>query len=85
MVDRHSGSFDTYSNQRGQHDSLLRELAEALAAFRNSIREAGLWDRVLVTTYSEFGRRVAENGSAGTDHGRVGLKPKAFRLALPCH
>ncbi len=62
-------SCDTRSNQSGQHDRLLRELAEALAAFRKSIREAGLWDRVLVMTYSGFGRRVAENGSAGIDHG----------------
>lgn len=63
------GSFDTHSNQRNLHDRLLKELAEALAAFRTALREAGLWERVLVLTYSEFGRRASENGSAGTDHG----------------
>lgn len=63
------GGFDTHSNQRGQHDRLLAVLAEALAAFRQVLRGADLWDRVLVMSYSEFGRRVAENGSRGTDHG----------------
>lgn len=63
------GSFDTHSQQRGRHDRLLRELAAALDAFRKAMKAAGAWDRVLVLTYSEFGRRVAENGSRGTDHG----------------
>jgi uncharacterized protein (DUF1501 family) len=63
------GSFDTHSNQRGTHERLLRELAEGLSAFRTEMQARGLWDRVLVMTYSEFGRRVAENGSQGTDHG----------------
>ncbi len=61
--------FDTHQNQKGTHERLLRELAEGLAAFRTACVEARLWDRVLVMTYSEFGRRVAENGSGGTDHG----------------
>lgn len=63
------GSFDTHAGQLNQHQRLLQELAEALTAFRASLRQAGLWDRLLVMTYSEFGRRVAENGSQGTDHG----------------
>jgi len=63
------GSFDTHSNQRANHDRLLRELAEALMAFRRAMHGAGLWQQVLLMTYSEFGRRAAENGSAGTDHG----------------
>lgn len=63
------GSFDTHSNQRTTHDRLLRELAEALMAFRQAMHAAGLWQQVLLMTYSEFGRRTAENGSAGTDHG----------------
>ena len=46
------------------------ELAQALAAFQRRIDEAGASDRVLVITTSEFGRRVAENGSGGTDHGK---------------
>lgn len=61
--------FDTHQNQMGTHERLLRELAEGLSCFRTACTEAKLWDRVLVMTYSEFGRRVAENGSAGTDHG----------------
>jgi uncharacterized protein (DUF1501 family) len=63
------GSFDTHAGQLNHHQRLLQELAEALMAFRANLRQAGLWDRVLVMTYSEFGRRVAENGSQGTDHG----------------
>jgi uncharacterized protein (DUF1501 family) len=63
------GSFDTHSGQKNPHQRLLKEMADSLSAFRNAMVEAGLWDRVLVMTYSEFGRRVAENGSLGTDHG----------------
>jgi uncharacterized protein (DUF1501 family) len=63
------GSFDTHSHQRGQQDRLLAELAAALMAFRQAMQSARLWDRVLVLSYSEFGRRAAENGSHGTDHG----------------
>lgn len=63
------GGFDTHSRQRATHDRLLRELAEGLAAFRQAMQRHGLWQRVLVLTYSEFGRRAQENGSAGTDHG----------------
>ncbi len=65
------GSFDTHSNQLGRHERLLRQLAQALAAFRRVLQAQGAWDRVLLMTYSEFGRRVAENGSAGTDHGQA--------------
>lgn len=61
--------FDTHRTQPALQERLLRELSEALAAFRGSMKEAGLWDRTLVMTYSEFGRRAAENGSKGTDHG----------------
>ena len=61
--------FDTHINQKNQHDQLLKALAEGLAFFRQTMKEAGLWDQVLVMSYSEFGRRVTENGSQGTDHG----------------
>jgi uncharacterized protein (DUF1501 family) len=64
----HSG-FDNHSNQRGNHDRLLGELAQALSAFRAALKAASRWDRVLVMTYAEFGRRVNQNASAGTDHG----------------
>lgn len=63
------GGFDTHANQRANHDRLLRQLAEATAAFRLAMQETGRWNRVLVITYSEFGRRPAENNSRGTDHG----------------
>lgn len=63
------GGFDTHAGQRHTHQRLLGELAQALVNFRSAMLAHGLWDRVLVTTYSEFGRRPAENGSAGTDHG----------------
>ncbi|MBF0168914.1 MAG: DUF1501 domain-containing protein [Alphaproteobacteria bacterium] len=63
------GSFDTHANQAGTHEKLLGELAQGLAAFRQALLGKGLWDRVLVMTYSEFGRRAQENASHGTDHG----------------
>jgi uncharacterized protein (DUF1501 family) len=63
------GGFDTHARQREPHERLLETLGEGLAKFRTALQQAGLWDRVLVMTYSEFGRRVAENGSRGTDHG----------------
>ncbi len=63
------GSFDTHSNQRATHDRLLRELAEAVSAFREALLAHGQWERTLLLTYSEFGRRARENGSLGTDHG----------------
>jgi uncharacterized protein (DUF1501 family) len=63
------GSFDTHSGQKGPHQRLLAEMADSLSALRHAMKEAGLWDQVLVMTYSEFGRRVGENASGGTDHG----------------
>lgn len=63
------GSFDTHAGQLNQHRRLLEELAESLAAFRTTMVRQGLWNEVVVMTYSEFGRRVSENGSLGTDHG----------------
>ena len=61
--------FDTHERQRERHARLLGELAVALAALRDSLSASGEWERTLLMTYSEFGRRAAENGSAGTDHG----------------
>jgi len=61
--------FDTHSGQANTHTRLVRELAEGLAAFEKAMREIQAWDRVMVMTYSEFGRRVKENGSMGSDHG----------------
>lgn len=64
----HTG-FDTHANQVGQHRNLLRQLGESLAAFQKDLEAMGEADRVVTMTFSEFGRRVAENGSGGTDHG----------------
>jgi len=61
--------FDTHANQPGVHATLLRQWSEALSAFLSRLEQSGQQDRVLVMTFSEFGRRVSENASQGTDHG----------------
>lgn len=61
--------FDTHANQPDVHASLLKQWSEALAAFLSRLKQTGQQDRVLVMTFSEFGRRVSENASLGTDHG----------------
>lgn len=66
------GGFDTHSDQggtQGGHASLLADVADGLAAFFDDLAQDGLDDRVLVMTFSEFGRTLIENGSRGTDHG----------------
>ncbi len=63
------GSFDTHRNQEGTHRRLLERLGGGLAALSSALRESDHWERTLVMTYSEFGRRAAENASRGTDHG----------------
>jgi uncharacterized protein (DUF1501 family) len=63
------GSFDTHQNQAGTHAGLLKQLAEGLAALKSALTELGAWDRTLVMTFSEFGRRARQNSSGGTDHG----------------
>jgi uncharacterized protein (DUF1501 family) len=64
--------YDTHGAQPGTHFQLLNELSGALEAFHADLGASALLDRVLVMAFSEFGRRVAENGSAGTDHGTSG-------------
>jgi uncharacterized protein (DUF1501 family) len=64
--------YDTHSTQASTHAQLLREFAAALKAFLGDLQAAQLDDRVVVLTFSEFGRRVEENASAGTDHGVAG-------------
>jgi uncharacterized protein (DUF1501 family) len=66
------GSYDTHAAQPGAHSQLLAELSGALVAFVDDLAASGLLDRVLVLAFSEFGRRVAENSTAGTDHGTSG-------------
>ena len=64
--------FDTHNNQRNQHDQRMRELDEALGAFLRDIQGTPAGKNVIVLAFSEFGRRVRENGSNGTDHGVAG-------------
>jgi uncharacterized protein (DUF1501 family) len=63
------GGYDTHAGQVNTHKRLLNELAASLAAFCNDLKAKGIFDRVLVMTFSEFGRRVTENANGGTDHG----------------
>lgn len=67
------GGFDTHGNQKPQQRALLTQLAEGITALLDDCAAHGLEDRVAVMTYSEFGRRVAENASAGTDHGAASV------------
>ena len=61
--------FDTHADPPELHAELLAELAGGVSAFAKVMKAKGLWDKVLVMTYSEFGRRPKENYSMGTDHG----------------
>jgi uncharacterized protein (DUF1501 family) len=64
--------YDTHAGQLGPHAALLRELGGALQAFLDDLTAAKLAERVTVLCFSEFGRTVKENASAGTDHGTAG-------------
>jgi uncharacterized protein (DUF1501 family) len=61
--------FDTHANQANAHANLLRQVSDAISAFFRDTAARGHRDRILTMTFSEFGRRVRENGSQGTDHG----------------
>jgi uncharacterized protein (DUF1501 family) len=63
------GGFDTHSAQAGRHGQLLRQVSESVAAFQRDLKEQGNAERVVTLVFSEFGRRVKQNGSGGTDHG----------------
>jgi uncharacterized protein (DUF1501 family) len=65
------GGFDTHRDQGPRHVRLLETLSSALAAFTEDLKGLGQLDRVTTMTFSEFGRRVGENGSQGTDHGEA--------------
>ena len=81
--------YDTHSLQLPTHAQLLGQLSAALAAFLDDLAARKLAERVLVLTFSEFGRRVEENASAGTDHGTAapmflaggGVRPGLFGAA----
>ena len=63
------GGFDTHANERGRHDQLMSRFSEAVGAFWKDLKGQKNDERVLMMTFSEFGRRVAQNASGGTDHG----------------
>ncbi|MBM2832526.1 MAG: hypothetical protein HW414_1578, partial [Dehalococcoidia bacterium] len=63
------GGFDTHASQLEDHPRQLSLLSTALHAFYSDLKDRGLDDRVLIMTWSEFGRRVKGNASEGTDHG----------------
>lgn len=85
------GSFDTHVNQKPQQERLLGQYAEALDAFLADMKKLGRLDDVIVMTFSEFGRRVRQNASNGTDHGTANclfwaggtLKPASSLSAPP--
>ena len=80
------GGYDTHTNQPGAQERLLKDLGDSIKAFTDDLKAQGNMERVLVMTFSEFGRRVAENASQGTDHGAassmfaIGNKVKAGLL-----
>ena len=63
------GGFDTHTNEKNGQGNQLRQLSEAISAFQTDLAAHHLDKQVLTLVYSEFGRRVGENGSQGTDHG----------------
>jgi uncharacterized protein (DUF1501 family) len=63
------GGFDTHANQLNAHNRLMGEFNDAIAAFVADLKQQGNFERVLLMTFSEFGRRVQENANGGTDHG----------------
>lgn len=63
------GGYDTHANQIPSHDRLMADLNGSLSSFAGDLKAQGNFNRVLLVSFSEFGRRVAENASGGTDHG----------------
>lgn len=85
------GSFDTHFNQDNQQQRLFTELNDAVKAFVKDLKENNRFEDVMLFTFSEFGRRVEQNASGGTDHGTAnnmfllsgGLKQKGVINAMP--
>jgi uncharacterized protein (DUF1501 family) len=85
------GSFDTHINQAAQQQRLFTEMNEAITAFVKDLKDNNRFQDVLFMSFSEFGRRVAQNASGGTDHGTAnnmffvsgGLKQKGVLNAMP--
>jgi uncharacterized protein (DUF1501 family) len=80
------GGYDTHTNEVATHTRLMGELNDGLTAFAQDMKAQGNFNRVMLMTFSEFGRRVAQNASNGTDHGAAapmfviggGIKPGLF-------
>ncbi len=72
IVHVRQGGYDTHAGQARVHGGLLADLAAAVRAFGKDMQARSTWDRMLVLVFSEFGRRVHENQSRGTDHGKAG-------------
>lgn len=80
------GGFDTHANQLPAHERLMADLNAAISAFVADLKAQGNFNRVLMLSFSEFGRRVSENASGGTDHGAAaplfvlggGVKPGLY-------
>src|SRR5262249_54170986 len=73
-----TGGFDTHSGQagdpaNGSYYNLMATMNDGLIAFYNDLKSQGLLEDTLVLSFSEFGRRISENGSAGTDHGAASV------------
>lgn len=85
------GSFDTHINQDGQQKRLFTEMNDAVSSFVKDLKSQHRFEDVLLFTFSEFGRRVQQNASSGTDHGTAnnmflvsgGLKQKGILNAMP--
>lgn len=85
------GSFDTHVNQEGQQKRLFTELNDAVKAFTTDLKKNNRFQDVMIMTFSEFGRRVSQNASGGTDHGTANnmffvsgsLKEKGILNAMP--
>ncbi len=85
------GSFDTHVNQENQQQRLFTELSDAVKAFSKDLKVNNRFNDVLMFTFSEFGRRVSQNASGGTDHGTANnmfliggaLKQKGIINAMP--
>lgn len=65
--------FDTHAGQNNQQNRLLGVYSQAMEALSKDLKDAGQWDNTLVLTFSEFGRRVKQNASQGTDHGTANV------------
>jgi uncharacterized protein (DUF1501 family) len=85
------GSFDTHVNQQAQQARLFKEINDAVAAFVADLKLNNRFEDILLMTFSEFGRRVGQNASGGTDHGTAnnmffaggGLQQKGLLNELP--